>query len=218
MLRFHCQTAGCTLQAEETTVNVARVTMQALAAALGGTQSLHTNSSDEALSLPSEEAARVALRTQQVLAAENGVCDTVDPLGGSYYVESLTREIEERVREYLEEIDRRGGVLACIESRYIKDEIERSAYSYQKGLESGTIKVAGLNYPPGTGGGGGGGGLGGRHAGGERSGESGRDETGAEGLGGKHHEGERGAEKHGGGSDVSRSVFALRPEIEREQP
>jgi methylmalonyl-CoA mutase N-terminal domain/subunit len=135
MLRFHTQTAGCTLTAQEPANNVVRVALQALAAVLGGTQSLHTNSRDEALALPSEESALIALRTQQIIAHESGAADTADPLGGSYYVEALTGELEARVEEYLKEIDALGGALKAVESGYFADEIASSAYRYQKDVE-----------------------------------------------------------------------------------
>lgn len=145
MLRFHTQTAGCTLTAQQPLNNIIRVTIQALAAILGGTQSLHTNSYDEALALPSEEAVRIALRTQQIIAHESGVADTVDPLAGSYYVESLTREIEEKAEEYIRRIDAIGGALKAIELGYIQREIMESAYRYQKEIESGERIVVGVN-------------------------------------------------------------------------
>lgn len=145
MLRFHTQTAGCTLTAQQPLVNLIRVAYQALSAVLGGTQSLHTNSFDEALALPSEEAARLALRTQQVLAYETGVADTVDPLGGSYFVEALTSEIERKAEEYLAEIDRLGGAVKAIEAGYFQREIQESAYRYQKAVESGAKTVVGVN-------------------------------------------------------------------------
>jgi methylmalonyl-CoA mutase N-terminal domain/subunit len=145
MLRFHTQTAGSTLTAQQPLNNVVRVTLQALAAVLGGTQSLHTNSFDEALSLPTEEAVRVALRTQQIIAHESGVVQTVDPLGGSYYLEHLTGEVERRAREYLERIESMGGVIKAIEKGFIKQEIEKSAYAYQKEVESGKRAVVGVN-------------------------------------------------------------------------
>ncbi len=144
-LRFHTQTAGCTLTAQEPANNVVRVALQALAAVLGGTQSLHTNSRDEALALPSEESALIALRTQQIIAHESGVADTADPLGGSYYVEAMTRELEARVEEYLEEIDGLGGALKAVESGYFADEIAASAYEYQKDVESKKRVVVGVN-------------------------------------------------------------------------
>jgi methylmalonyl-CoA mutase N-terminal domain/subunit len=145
MLRFHTQTAGCTLTAQQPQNNVMRVTLQALSAVLGGTQSLHTNSMDEAFSLPSEEAVQIALRTQQVIAYESGVPNTVDPLGGSFYVERLTDEIEERARRYLDQIDEKGGAVAAIEQGFIQTEIQESAYAYQRAVESGQQVVVGLN-------------------------------------------------------------------------
>jgi methylmalonyl-CoA mutase N-terminal domain/subunit len=145
MLRFHTQTAGCTLTAQQPQNNVMRVTLQALSAVLGGTQSLHTNSMDEAFSLPSEEAVQIALRTQQVIAYESGVPNTVDPLGGSFYVERLTDEIEERARRYLDQIDEKGGAVAAIEQGFIQTEIQESAYAYQRAVESGRQVVVGLN-------------------------------------------------------------------------
>jgi len=145
MLRFHTQTAGCTLTAQQPQNNVMRVTLQALSAVLGGTQSLHTNSMDEAFSLPTEDAVQIALRTQQILAYESGVPNTVDPLGGSFYVESLTDEIEEQVRTYLDRIDEKGGAVAAIEQGFIQREIQDSAYAYQRAVESGEQVVVGLN-------------------------------------------------------------------------
>ncbi len=145
MLRFHTQTAGCTLTAQQPLNNIIRVTIQALAAVLGGTQSLHTNSYDEALALPSEEAVRIALRTQQIIAHESGVTDTVDPLAGSYYVESLTNEIEERAEEYIKRIDAMGGAIKAIEVGYIQREIMESAYRYQKEIEARERIVVGVN-------------------------------------------------------------------------
>lgn len=142
-LRFHTQTGGSTLTAQQPMNNVVRVTVQALAAVLGGTQSLHTNSFDEALSLPTADAARLALRTQQVLAVESGVRDTVDPLAGSYYVEELTDELESLAREQLEAIDELGGAEASV--RYMTDAIHRSAYTYQMRLESGEQGIVGVN-------------------------------------------------------------------------
>jgi methylmalonyl-CoA mutase N-terminal domain/subunit len=144
-LRFHTQTAGCTLTAQEPANNVVRVALQALAAVLGGTQSLHTNSRDEALALPSEEAALIALRTQQIIAHESGVADAADPLGGSYYVEAMTNELEARVEEYLKEVDARGGALQAVESGYFADEIAASAYEYQKDVEEKRRVVVGVN-------------------------------------------------------------------------
>jgi methylmalonyl-CoA mutase N-terminal domain/subunit len=145
MLRFHTQTAGVALTAQQPANNVARVTLQALAAVLGGTQSLHTNSMDEALALPTEEAVQVALRTQQIIAYESGIADTVDPLAGSYYVEKLTDEIEARSRDYLDRIDAMGGALAAIEAGYIQREIQESAYRYQKAVEAQAQIVVGVN-------------------------------------------------------------------------
>jgi methylmalonyl-CoA mutase N-terminal domain/subunit len=145
MMRFHTQTAGVTLQAQQIDNNVVRVTVQALAAVLGGTQSLHTNAKDEALALPTAETAQVALRTQQVLAYESGVADVVDPLAGSYYVESLTDEIERRAWEYIERIDQRGGALAAVETGYIQSEIQEAAYEYQRQVERGERIIVGTN-------------------------------------------------------------------------
>ena len=145
MLRFHTQTAGCTLTAQQPTNNIVRVAYQALSAVLGGTQSLHTNSMDEALSLPSEEAAQTALRTQQVIAYETGVSDTVDPLAGSYYIEQLTCEICLGVEAYIQTIDSMGGAPAAIEKGYIQKEIQDSAYKYQREIERGKRVVVGLN-------------------------------------------------------------------------
>src|SRR5437870_704580 len=144
-LRFHAQTAGSTLTAQQPDVNVVRTTMQALAAVLGGTQSLHTNAMDEALALPTEEAARLALRTQQVLAYESGIADTVDPLAGSYAIEQLTNEIEERVVDYLDKIDALGGTLRAIEFGYIQREIQNSAYEFQRAVENSDAIVVGVN-------------------------------------------------------------------------
>jgi methylmalonyl-CoA mutase, N-terminal domain len=145
MLRFHTQTAGSTLTAQQPEVNVVRTTIQALAAVLGGTQSLHTNAMDEALALPTEDAARVALRTQQVIAYESGVADTVDPLAGSYAIEELTSQIEQRVIDYLDKIDALGGTLQAIESGYIQKEIQNSAYNYQRAVENKEAIVVGVN-------------------------------------------------------------------------
>jgi len=145
MLRFHTQTAGSTLTAQQPLINVVRVTIQALAAVLGGTQSLHTNSFDEALCLPSEEAALVALRTQQIIAYESGVANTVDPLAGSYFVEWLTNEVEERVWRYLERIEEMGGAVRAIEKGFMQREIARSAYEQQKAIEAGELVVVGVN-------------------------------------------------------------------------
>ena len=145
LLRFHTQTAGSTLTAQQPENNVVRVTLQALAAVLGGTQSLHTNSRDEALSLPTAESVQIALRTQQILAHESGVADTVDPLAGSYYVETLTDEIERRALEYVAKIDEMGGMPAAIEQGYVQREIQNSAYAYQRAVESRDQTVVGVN-------------------------------------------------------------------------
>ena len=145
MLRFHTQTGGSTLTAQQPENNVVRVTLQALAAVLGGTQSLHTNSMDEALWLPTERAVRVALRTQQIIAHESGVADSVDPLAGSYLVEQLTDEIEQRASKYIREIDEMGGALAAIEKGYMQTEIQESAYRYQQAVEAGDEVVVGVN-------------------------------------------------------------------------
>jgi methylmalonyl-CoA mutase N-terminal domain/subunit len=145
MLRFHTQTAGCTLTAQQPELNVIRVTLQALAAVLGGTQSLHTNSLDEALWLPTEESVRIALRTQQIIAHESGVANTVDPLAGSYVVEYLTNEIERQAQAYIEKIDAMGGVLVAIEQGYIQQEIADAAYRYQQAVEKGERIVVGVN-------------------------------------------------------------------------
>lgn len=145
MLRFHTQTAGCTLTAQQPEVNIMRVAFQALSAVLGGTQSLHTNSFDEALALPSEHAVRIALRTQQVVGYEIGVTDTVDPLGGSYYVEDLTNKLEQEARAYLEKIDSLGGAVRSIEQGYMQQEIQDSAYRYQQAIDAGEKVVVGVN-------------------------------------------------------------------------
>ena len=145
MLRFHTQTGGVTLTAQQPENNIVRTSLEALAAVLGGTQSLHTNSFDEALALPTEPAVKIALRTQQVLAFETGVPDTVDPLGGSYFVEALTNEIEQRALEYLEKIDGMGGAVAAIEAGWIQDEIAEAAFRMQQAVESGERIVVGVN-------------------------------------------------------------------------
>ncbi|MBS4025599.1 MAG: methylmalonyl-CoA mutase family protein [Clostridia bacterium] len=145
MLRFHTQTAGCSLTAQQPDVNIMRVAYQALSAVLGGTQSLHTNSRDEALALPTEESVLIALRTQQVIGYEIGVADTVDPLAGSYYIESLTNEIERQAMDYLQKIDELGGAVKAIELGFMQREIQNSAYSYQKEIESGERIVIGVN-------------------------------------------------------------------------
>jgi methylmalonyl-CoA mutase N-terminal domain/subunit len=145
MLRFHTQTGGSTLTAQQPENNVVRVALQALSAVLGGTQSLHTNSMDEALWLPTEKAVRVALRTQQIIASESGVADTIDPLAGSYLIEHLTDEIERGALEYIAKIDEMGGAQAAIEQGYIQGEIQEAAYRYQKDLESKQEIVVGMN-------------------------------------------------------------------------
>ena len=145
MLRFHTQTAGSSLTAQQPEVNVVRTTIQALAAVLGGTQSLHTNSMDEALALPTEAAARVALRTQQVIAYESGVAETADPLAGSYAIEQMTSEVEEQALEYLKKIEAMGGMLRAIETGYVQREIQESAYRYQKAIETQEQVVVGVN-------------------------------------------------------------------------
>ena len=144
-LRFHTQTAGSTLTAQQPDNNIVRVALQALAAVLGGTQSLHTNGRDEALALPTEDSARIALRTQQIIAHESGVTNTVDPFAGSYHIEKLTNEIEDGVRELLERIDAIGGTLAAIESGYIQRQIQDSAYKAQLAIDKGDAVVVGVN-------------------------------------------------------------------------
>lgn len=144
-LRFHAQTGGSTLTAQQPYNNIVRVSLQALAAVLGGTQSLHTNGYDEALSLPTEEAAKIALRTQQIIAFESGVTDTVDPLAGSYFVETLTDEMEAAAQIYLDKIDAMGGPVKAIEQNYIQQEIGNSAYAYQTAIESGERAIIGVN-------------------------------------------------------------------------
>jgi methylmalonyl-CoA mutase N-terminal domain/subunit len=145
MLRFHTQTAGSTLTAQQPENNIVRTALQALSAVLGGTQSLHTNSYDEALALPTEQAARTALRTQQIIAYESGVPQTIDPLAGSYYIESLTNEIESRAREYVEKIDAMGGMLKAIERGYIQQEIQNAAYEFQQHVDHDEAVVVGVN-------------------------------------------------------------------------
>jgi methylmalonyl-CoA mutase N-terminal domain/subunit len=144
-LRCHTQTAGSTLTAQQPDVNIVRTALQALAAVLGGTQSLHTNSRDEALSLPTEESARIALRTQQILAYETGVTNTADPVGGSQHIEALTDEIEAKAQEYCDRIDAMGGAVAAIENGYIRAEIQNSAFDYQRQIESGDRIIVGVN-------------------------------------------------------------------------
>lgn len=145
MLRFHTQTGGATLTAQQPLNNISRVTIQTLAAVLGGTQSLHTNGYDEALSLPTEEAARIALRTQQIVAFESGVPDTADPLAGSYFMEALTNEVEEKAWELVHKIDAMGGSVSAIEAGFMQDEIAHSAYDYQRNIESGEKIIVGVN-------------------------------------------------------------------------
>ncbi len=145
MMRFHTQTAGSSLAAQQIDNNIVRVTLQALSAVLGGTQSLHTNSRDEALSLPTEDSVRTALRTQQIIAHESGVADTVDPFAGSYYMEQLTDSIELAAEELIAKIDDSGGVVSCIENGFIKSQIEQASYDYQKGIESGERVIVGVN-------------------------------------------------------------------------
>ena len=145
MLRFHTQTAGSTLTAQQIDNNIIRVTIQALAAVLGGTQSLHTNSRDEALALPTEDSVQIALRTQQIIAYESGVTDTIDPLAGSYYIETLTNQIEKEAQEYIERIDAMGGMISAIEKGYVQNEIQKSAYRYQQEIESGRRIIVGVN-------------------------------------------------------------------------
>jgi methylmalonyl-CoA mutase N-terminal domain/subunit len=145
MVRFHTQTAGCSLTAQQPKNNIVRVAFQALSAVLGGTQSLHTNSMDEALALPSQEAVQIALRTQQLIAYETGVTETIDPLAGSYYIEHLTNAIEAQAAEYIRQIDDLGGAASAIEQGFIQKEIQESAYRYQKAVEEGERVVVGLN-------------------------------------------------------------------------
>jgi methylmalonyl-CoA mutase, N-terminal domain len=144
-LRFHAQTGGSTLTAHQPENNIVRVAIQALSAVAGGAQSLHTNSYDEALALPSEHAARIALRTQQILAAEAGTTDTADPLGGSYFIEALTDELEARAWELIERVDEVGGAVAAVEAGFVQDEIERAAFEFQRGVEAGERVVVGVN-------------------------------------------------------------------------
>jgi len=144
-LRFHTQTGGSTLTAQQPMNNIVRVSNQALAAVLGGTQSLHTNGYDEAISLPSEPAAKIALRTQQIIAFETGVTDTVDPLAGSYFIEALTDELEHAAQLYIDKIDAMGGAVKAIEQDYMQQEIAAAAYVYQKEIESGERILVGVN-------------------------------------------------------------------------
>ncbi len=145
MLRFHTQTAGAALTAQQPENNIVRVALQALAAVLGGTQSLHTNSYDEALGLPTEKSVQIALRTQQIIAHESGVADTIDPLGGSYYIEELTDKIEKEVKNYIKRIDELGGMASAIEAGYVQQQIQDTAYQYQLDVESGKQVVVGVN-------------------------------------------------------------------------
>ncbi|MEE8418116.1 MAG: methylmalonyl-CoA mutase family protein, partial [candidate division Zixibacteria bacterium] len=145
LLRFHTQTAGCSLTAQQPENNIVRVAIQALSGVLGGTQSLHTNSMDETLALPSEKAALIALRTQQVIAYETGVANTIDPLGGSWFIEALTDKMEAEAEKIFAEIESRGGVLTCIEEGYFQRELARSAYRYQREIETKERIVVGIN-------------------------------------------------------------------------
>jgi methylmalonyl-CoA mutase N-terminal domain/subunit len=145
MLRFHAQTGGSTLTAQQPLNNISRVTIQTLAAVLGGTQSLHTNGYDEALSLPTEEAARIALRTQQIVAFESGAPDTVDPLAGSFFIEQLTNDVEAGAKQMMDKIDDMGGAVQAIENGFMQNEIARSAYEYQRHIESGEKIIVGMN-------------------------------------------------------------------------
>jgi methylmalonyl-CoA mutase, N-terminal domain len=145
MVRFHTQTAGCSLTAQQPLNNIVRATIQALAAILGGTQSLHTDSYDEALSLPTEESLKVAVRTQQVIAEESGVANTVDPMGGSYFVEKLTGELEEEAWEYIERVEEMGGMIEAVESGYIQREVAKAAWRYQQDVETGRQVIVGVN-------------------------------------------------------------------------
>lgn len=145
LMRFHTQTAGCSLTAQQPEINIVRVTIQALAAVIGGTQSLHTNSMDEALALPSEKAVRIALRTQQIIAEESDVTDTIDPLGGSYYIEWLTDEMEEQTYKYWDRVEKLGGVLSAIEKGFYQREIANAAYKYQKEIDDNKRTIVGVN-------------------------------------------------------------------------
>jgi methylmalonyl-CoA mutase N-terminal domain/subunit len=145
MLRFHTQTAGSTLTAQQPEVNIVRTALQALAAVMGGTQSLHTNGYDEALAIPTEEAARIALRTQQIIAYESGTPQTVDPLAGSYAIESLTDEINSRATAYIEKIDALGGMIKAIEKGFVQQEIQNAAYEAQQSVDRGEAVVVGVN-------------------------------------------------------------------------
>ena len=145
MLRFHTQTGGSTLTAQQPDNNIVRVAIQTLAAVMGGTQSLHTNSKDEALALPAEESVRIALRTQQIVAHESGVAQTIDPLAGSYFVEALTDKLEQEADAYIKKIDELGGMSAAIEQGYVQREIQREAYRTQKEIENNECIIVGLN-------------------------------------------------------------------------
>jgi methylmalonyl-CoA mutase N-terminal domain/subunit len=145
MLRFHTQTAGSTLTAQQPENNIVRTAIQALAAVLGGTQSLHTNSFDEALALPTEQSARIALRTQQIVAYESGAPNTVDPVAGSYFIESLTDEIERRATEYLDRIAALGGMVRAIERGFVQQEIQNAAYHFQQAVDRGEATIVGVN-------------------------------------------------------------------------
>jgi methylmalonyl-CoA mutase N-terminal domain/subunit len=145
MLRFHTQTAGSTLTAQQVDNNIVRVTVQTLAAVLGGTQSLHTNSKDEALALPTENSVRTALRTQQIVAYESGVTNTIDPLAGSYYIEAMTDRIENEAEDYINRIDAMGGMIRAIEDGFVQMEIQKASYEFEKQLESGKRTVVGVN-------------------------------------------------------------------------
>ncbi len=145
MLRFHTQTGGATLTAQQPLNNISRVTIQTIAAVLGGTQSLHTNGFDEALGLPTQEAASIALRTQQIVANESGITDTADPLAGSYFVESLTNELEEKALALINQIDEMGGAVSSIENGFMQNKIAESAYAYQKAIESKEKIIVGVN-------------------------------------------------------------------------
>jgi methylmalonyl-CoA mutase N-terminal domain/subunit len=145
LMRFHTQTAGVSLTAQQPEVNIVRTAIEALAAVLGGTQSLHTNSYDEALALPTEDAVRIALRTQQVIAHETGVVSTIDPLGGSYHVEALTNELERQAYDYFEQIERLGGVVAAIKENFFQKEIAESSFRYQAEVEASRRIVVGVN-------------------------------------------------------------------------
>jgi len=145
MLKTHTQTAGCSLTAQQPINNVIRVALQAMAGVLGGTQSLHTNCMDETLSLPTEESVTLALRTQQIIAEESGVVNTIDPLGGSYFIEELTNKIEEEAFDYIKKIDDMGGIISCIENGYPQNEIANAAYVYQKQLDKGQKTIVGVN-------------------------------------------------------------------------